>query len=310
MRWIWILLSAHVLLACGLVPVQTVQREKPVATLDVPFKARSDSDAPLRRRVMVLPIVNESFLKAPQSIQAVRGAFLRTLALSDMFVLVSPDDFPQLDSYRRGEGFDLEGMARSANGLGIAALVEVKINDIHTRRKGNSVGLFRRVETETEAHLSVRMLATKSSKMLLTQSSSATIDSSSTKFNQQRTQAQNMGEDPIMVEMATIAAIEKIAQPILSAITKIQWQGRVALVQGDRVYINAGRLSGLQVGDILKVSEESQELFDPETGGFLGEVPGRMKGTVEVISYFGKDGAVGLVHSGSGFQENDRIELY
>ena len=94
------------------------------------------------------------------------------------------------------------------------------------------------------------------------------------------------------------------------AIDKLSWEGRVALVTGDRIYINAGRLSGIQMGDILKILEKGQEIFDPESGGFLGDSPGRMKGTIEIVSYFGKDGSIGVIHSGSGFKENDKAELY
>jgi hypothetical protein len=82
------------------------------------------------------------------------------------------------------------------------------------------------------------------------------------------------------------------------------------MISGERVYVNAGRLSGLQVGDILKVTEEGDDVYDPDTGRFIGTAPGRLKGTIEVVSYFGKDGAIAVIHSGSGFQENDRVELY
>ena len=64
------------------------------------------------------------------------------------------------------------------------------------------------------------------------------------------------------------------------------------------------------MGDILKITEEGDEIFDPDTGIFIGRAPGRMKGTVEVVSYFGRDGSICLIHSGSGFKENDRVELY
>ena len=84
----------------------------------------------------------------------------------------------------------------------------------------------------------------------------------------------------------------------------------MALVKGDRIYLNAGRISGIQIGDILKVTEDGEDVYDPESGSLIGRVPGRLKGTVEVVSYFGKDGAIGIVHSGSGFHENDRVELY
>ena len=98
--------------------------------------------------------------------------------------------------------------------------------------------------------------------------------------------------------------------PIIRAIEKISWEGRIATIQGERIFINAGRLTGIQLGDILRVTEEGREIYDPASGELIGKVPGRMKGTVEIISYFGKDGAIGLIHSGSGFTENDRVDLY
>ena len=51
-----------------------------------------------------------------------------------------------------------------------------------------------------------------------------------------------------------------------------------------------------------------EEVFDPETGGYIDNITGCMKGTIEVVSYFGKDSAVTVVHSDSGFQENDQQE--
>ena len=112
------------------------------------------------------------------------------------------------------------------------------------------------------------------------------------------------------MKLAVRDAFMGLIRTIASSIEKLSWEGRVAMVSGERIFINAGRLSGLQVGDILKIAEDGEEVYDPETGRFIGHAPGRMKGTVELVSYFGKDGAIGVVHSGSGFKENDRVQLY
>ena len=79
---------------------------------------------------------------------------------------------------------------------------------------------------------------------------------------------------------------------------------------GSKVYINAGRQSGLNVGDILKVMTEGQEIFDPESGALLGVSKGQVKGTLEVIDYFGADGAVTILHSGGSVTEGDFVQLY
>ena len=97
---------------------------------------------------------------------------------------------------------------------------------------------------------------------------------------------------------------------ILATMDKMSWEGRIAALSGDRIFLNVGRISGLQIGDILKVSDEGDEIYDPQSGNYIGKVPGRLKGTLEVVSYFGQDGSIAVIHSGAGFRENDRIELY
>ena len=77
-----------------------------------------------------------------------------------------------------------------------------------------------------------------------------------------------------------------------------------------RVAEYVGRISGLQVGDLLKVSENGDDIYDPDSGVHIGKSPGRLKGTLEVISYFGNDGSIAVIHSGAGFKENDKVEVY
>jgi hypothetical protein len=84
----------------------------------------------------------------------------------------------------------------------------------------------------------------------------------------------------------------------------------VAKIIGSKVYLNAGRDSGINVSDILKVVTEGQEIYDPETGAMIGVSKGDVKGTIEVIDYFGADGAIAILHSGGSVQEGDFVQLY
>jgi hypothetical protein len=90
---------------------------------------------------------------------------------------------------------------------------------------------------------------------------------------------------------------------------RLGWEGRVALIQGNKVYLNVGEKSGLRVGDLLRVSQLGDEVYDPQSGKWIGRTPGRMKGTVEVVGFFGEDGAIAVIHSGGGFQVNDRVQV-
>ena len=116
--------------------------------------------------------------------------------------------------------------------------------------------------------------------------------------------------NPLILEKLINDAFVDFIPSILSTMDRLSWEGRIAMVTGDRIFLNVGKISGLQIGDILKVNEEGDEVYDPQSGSYIGKTPGRLKGTLEVVSYFGQDGSIAVIHSGNGFKENDRVELY
>lgn len=276
---------------------------------DVAFTARNEADDSIRKRIIVLP-----FLDATNSTRAAhiaREILVKNMIRSGSVVLIAPTDLPQeLSHYMTQNEYDLEAIAKAAAAIGVMAVVEGKVLDVKAKRVGDEVGVFRQVRAEIEAQVRLRVFATKNGKEMLNEVLKANVRDSTTRFAEYAYTDRNLQDDPQLIETVILKAFEGSTKKILGSIEKLNWQGRIALVSGDRIYINAGRLSGIQIGDILKVTEEGEEVFDPQTGLFIGKVPGRMKGTVEVISYFGRDGAISVVHSGSGFIENDPIEIY
>lgn len=103
---------------------------------------------------------------------------------------------------------------------------------------------------------------------------------------------------------------DKTMPYIYAAVSRLTWNGRIAKISFSNIYINAGRKSGIQIGDILKVIDLGEEVRDPNTGNFIGVAPGRIKGTVEITSYFGEDGSIATIHTGGGFSVGDKVELY
>lgn len=278
---------------------------------DLPYEARSSREAMPRKRVMVLPFIDQGVTRSDRVAQIARDTFTRTLVKTDNFVVISNSDFPKdLNQYLKNGEYDLESLAKIASGMGLAAIIEGKIVEVKAKRLGDSIGLVREIRAKMDATVSLRMVATKNAKIVLSEMRSAQVEDSTTRVAERALSDKYLEEDPKLVEGAVLKAFKGTVPRILQSIDKLNWEGRVALVKGDRVFLNAGRLTGLQVGDILKITEEGEDVYDPETGVLIGRVPGRLKGTVEVVSYFGKDGAVAVIHSGSGFRENDLVELY
>lgn len=278
---------------------------------DVPYSARGE-DEPPRHRVLVLPFLDERLDRTQTTTDAARQGVVRELLKTRQFVVVSLEDFPQDPKKFLTEDneYDLTQVARIASSMGVAAVIEGKVMNIKAKRVGDSVGLFRELKAQVSSQVRVRIYAGKNGKEILNEVRSAETETSSTHLAQEGDISRTLTDDPELVRAAVRKAFAGSVPNILRSMEKLSWEGRVAMVSGERVFINAGRLSGLQVGDILKITDEGEDVYDPETGRFLGTAPGRLKGTVEVVSYFGKDGAIAVIHSGSGFQENDRVELY
>jgi hypothetical protein len=286
-------------------------RAAAVETRDVPLTARGSDEAP-RHRVLVLPFLDGRLNSSSGLMNVARQTVVRELFKTRQFVVVALEDFPQdPKKFLNEDGdYDLVQVARLASAIGVAAVIEGKVMDIKARRTGDALGLIRELKAQVSAQVRLRIYAGKNGKEILNEMRQAETEASSTRLAERGDITADLSNDPELVKTAVRKAFMGAVPGIIRSVEKLSWEGRVAMVSGERVFLNAGRLSGLQVGDILKVTDEGDDVYDPETGRFIGTAPGRLKGTIEVVSYFGKDGAIAVVHSGSGFQENDRVELY
>ncbi|NCN41506.1 hypothetical protein GW916_09710 [bacterium] len=292
----------------GCSALQPIQRTSSGPELrDVPVDARGEDG--MRHRLLVLPFLDENLNRAGEASEVARESLLRELGRSGLFVLVALSDFPgdPKEFIKEGQEYDLNRISRVVAPLGVSAVIEGKVIDLQAKKKGDSVGVFRNQKVMVESKVRLRIAAGRSGREIFNQVASAKEEASATQVGNQ---SKISAEDPWLITESTKKAYMSLLPQVIQSIEKLNWEGRVAMVSGEKIYVNAGRLSGIQVGDLLKVSEDGTEIFDPETGRFIGMAPGRMKGTLEVISYFGKDGAITVIHSGNGFKENDLVQLY
>ncbi len=297
------------LLQCSLMD-QARQRREPEVR-DLPRQARPTDDGGLRRRVIVLPILNLSPYASDSAAEIARESLVTRLNKTGEIITMSVSDLDEdVSKFQIDDGYDIKKMLPMVRKVGAHGIVVGKIKQIRTQKIGDSVGLFRKVKAEVSALVEIEMFSAKSGNSMVRETRSATIEEEVTQVAESSYKDKELRDNPQLIRAVVNASFSKMVLNIVKALRKMSWSGRIALVRGEKLYLNAGRMSGLQVGDVLRVTEAKEEVFDPETGSFLGNITGRMKGTVEVISYFGKDGAVTIVHSGSGFQENDLVEFY
>jgi len=102
--------------------------------------------------------------------------------------------------------------------------------------------------------------------------------------------------------------VGRVIDGLLRYLDFLEWSSTVARVQDGKVFINAGRLTGLRVGNILDVYEPGQEVINPVTKFSLGWTTGERKGRVMVTHLFGVDGSVAEPINGAGFTANDVVK--
>jgi hypothetical protein len=272
---------------------------------------RAPEDISPRKRVMVLPFLDTKEGRPAALREQSREEFIRDLNIrGGVIALNSADLKMDLSKFVAGNEYKMDEITKAASSMGIVAILEGRIEDLKVKRQAEEVGLFRQMKTRFEASVRVRIFGARSGKELFNTLKTVTLDDAQTRVAENANADRLLESNPVLMQKLVSDAFLDFTDDINSTIDKLGWEGRVAMISADRIFLNVGRISGVQMGDILKVSDEGEDVYDPQTGRYVGRVPGRLKGTLEVVSFFGQDGAIAIIHSGAGFKENDRVELY
>ena len=91
---------------------------------------------------------------------------------------------------------------------------------------------------------------------------------------------------------------------------KYGWSTRVAMVEGNNIYLSAGKASGLNQGDMFAIYGPGKEIIHPIAKVSMGFQRGPYKGMVKVSNLFGRDASEATVVAGPGTIEvNDIVTL-
>jgi hypothetical protein len=145
------------------------------------------------------------------------------------------------------------------------------------------------------AIVDIRVVDVSTGRILYTDSGTGIAEKSTGTFLGMGTHS---GYDEKLEGEALRAAIVKFTDNIISQINKAPWSCRIAEVDGKKVYLDAGRESGLVKGQKLTVYSLGKEIISPTTGLVIGVVETKA-GTIEVEDYFGEDGSTALINEGS-----------
>jgi hypothetical protein len=263
-----------------------------------------------RKRVAIFDFWNETPVR-----EGTLGTFaadeLRRILFLSGRVIVPTDQKtqPSTEDFTQGEKVRVAQLIREGRKLGVAVVVIGRVARVVFRTRGDDVGVLRQKQSLAAVDVEAKIFDVSSGRELAAVGRGGEAASNAlllTEGDEGEMQAQRAE----LVRLALRNAAEPLAVDVLRSVEKLTWEGRIARILGGKIYLNAGRSSGLVSGDILRVQTQGEDIYDPATGAFLGRTPGQLKGTLEVRDFIGPDGAMAEVHTGANFQEGDLVKLY
>jgi len=248
----------------------------------------------MKRRVIVLPVTDKTNYKDEQLGELATKRLISRLENSGTIICIDPNSVNL-----RGDLTDRQNLKALNETYGIQAVLKGTLADVFTSTS--------KIEGKDDRETSFAV-------------SKITIDLYNTDTG--ITLKQLSGRNPVFLsrekgdlssEKAKIKAvdlsIEIIADDLLKGILSLDWHARIASIEKDKIYINAGRLSGLEKGGTIEVYSPGEEVIDPKTNVPLGKTKGNYKGDLEVVELFGVDASWARVKKGSNFSVTDLVYL-
>ena len=263
-----------------------------------------------KKRLLVLGFWNDTPVG-----EAALGDFASEELKRELYVknrVIYPDEKVSVASTRdfvEGDRVQLTQLIREGRRVGVSTLIIGRISKITFRHEAEEVGLLREAQSTVSVDVEIKTFDVSAGREVHASKRSGNASSTAKiVFDQDALNTKEAKSD--LAKEAIKDAIAKLVPDAVLSLDKMDWQGRVAKILGNKVYLNAGRASGLLAGDILKVLSPGEEIIDPITRAYLGRSEGLLKGTLEVTEFIGEDSAMALIHTGGNFQDGDVVRLY
>ena len=300
-----ILLCLPLLLASCELHHNLSSRQRTVSSISQEFSS-------IRKRIVLLPLFNEASRGGPSLSSMGTEEIKRQLSRNTEFVLdprlEAEFSVPSKHIYSGGGG-RLTLLSRKALSSGVHLILYGRITHARSTNSIDDIGFFRKLLSQAETHIEMRAFDVSSNREIFNQIFKGRVRNSEFHFYDDENRDQSIYQTKLLGHAMRIAVRRGLFQ--LSQVAQnTEWTGRVAKIIGPKIYLSAGRESGIRLGEVMKVITEGTEVYDPETGALIGISKGQVKGTLEIIDYFGPDGAVAILHSGGSIVEGDFVQLY
>jgi hypothetical protein len=254
-----------------------------------------------KRKVAILDFENKTTYKDEKIGEAVAKKLTDKLEATQRVVVMDKTVVSEMLT-REGVKFenlqDLSVMKRANQSLGIQAFALGTVTDVSILSSKSSETSEEEVAFAT-SKVEVKLIDASTGNLLKTFIGRSPIFGTKETGEYSRSRA---------VMKAIDFSLDDILEGFLRQLDLLDWTTTIAKIEGETIYINAGKLSGLRIGDSLEVYEPGKEIIHPTTQLSLGWTTGQLKGVIKITDLFGVDAAIGKVIQGQGFSSNDIVK--
>lgn len=283
------------------------KRETDTRMASIPSRSYPGSSLPFfqmgfKKKVAILDFENNTTYKEEEIGEVVAKKLSDKLEVTQRVI---PLDKIVISEMLNREGFKFESlsdpavMKRAHQSIGVQAFVWGAVTDLSILSSKVSETSDEEVSFAT-AKIEVRLIDASTGNLLKTFIGRSPIFGTKEAGEYSRSKA---------VMKAIEFGLDDILEGFLRQLDLLDWTTTIAKMEGENVYLNAGKLSGVRVGDTLEVYEPGKEIFHPLTNLSLGWTTGKLKGAIKITDLFGVDASIGKVIQGEGFGPNDVVKL-
>jgi len=257
-------------------------------------------------RVGIFDFDNKSAYGQGKLGQAATDVFVTELVKTGKFIVIERS---QIDQFRKEQNLVSSGMVDASTAvkagkvLGLNAIVYGVISQFSVSEGYQDYAIYKKRTDVADCVIDVRVIDAQTGQILF-------ADTGKGKVESEKKQFLGMGErgnyDQTLSENALRSAIVQLFDNMIQRMSEVPWTGKVAAVDSENIYINAGTETGLKIGEILTVYRPGKEIIDPDTKLSMGFTRTKV-GQIIIESYFGKNGSIAKKISGDKIMQNDIV---
>jgi len=258
-------------------------------------------------KIAVIDFANKSDFGDERLGLAAADILTTELFKTGAFILVERGQITQIfneQSLGMSGGIDPTTAVKAGKVLGTSALVVGSISQFEIKTEDQDYLLCKQKKMIAEVTVDVRVIDVTTGMIFHADSVKGVH---TLKFLQVLDLGRKAVNDEVLGRHALRSAIVKFLDGLVAELAETKWSARIAGIENEKYFINAGKRSGLKVGDILMVEELGEPIKDPQSKIVIGWTPGKYRGKVKVVGFFGNDGSIAISISGSGFETNDMV---